>query len=63
MSKLTVVWDEPDENGLNVRQEITIEEAVSRQRAAARKKNYEYESKELALDDFLTIHYAWLEDE
>jgi hypothetical protein len=63
MRKLTVVWDEPDENGLNVRQEITIEEAVSRQRTAARRKNYEYESKELALEDFLTIHYAWLEEE
>ena len=63
MSKLTVVWNEPDENGNNIRQEITIEEAVSRQRTAARRKNYEYESKELALDDFLTIHWAWVEGE
>lgn len=59
---MKVVWEEPVD-GKIVRQEITIEEAVSRQRAAARRKNYEYESKELALDDFLTIHYAWVEGE
>lgn len=40
---------------------ITLEEAVARQRAAAAssRPDFSYASDQEALDDFMSIHWAW----
>lgn len=53
-----VVWDEPGECGENVRHRITEDEAVRRAKAAV---PYSYPSDEVALKDFISIHWAWRE--
>lgn len=41
---------------------ITEAEAIERQRALGRLHDYEYESDEAALSDFMIIHCAWKEN-
>ena len=55
-----VRWDEPSEAG-DVCRTATIEEAVTMQQDAARKRSYFYDDNLNALGDFLVIHWAWIE--
>jgi len=58
-----VVFDEWSEAG-NIRQRISVAEAISRQYAVAASQPYRtffYPDDQAALDDFLVIHWAWLE--
>ena len=52
-------WIDPDENGLPVERAITHDEAVARQKVAAARRGYVYDTDTDALDDFMTIHWAW----
>lgn len=58
-----IVYDEPDwEWGGTIRVRITREEAITRQKKAAALKGYTYPSDEDALQDFMTVHWAWEEE-
>lgn len=56
-----VIYDEPDSNGGNKRVEITEEEAIRRQKEAAKNKSFTYRNDNEALEDYITIHWAWKE--
>lgn len=68
-----VVFEEPDriedQDGnfvpVDAVVHISIEEAIRRQRKAAKQhKGYDpYKSDKEALDDFIVIHWAWIEGE
>jgi hypothetical protein len=50
-----IFWNEPDAIVMS----CTQEEAIERQKAAALSKGYVYTSDEKALEDFMTVHWAW----
>lgn len=55
-----VIHEEPSDNGKVVRVERTTEEAIAYQKAAAAAlKDFQYESDQQALDDYVTVHWAW----
>jgi hypothetical protein len=54
-----VAWDEPDEHGGNRHCFITQDEAINRARAVADAEGYVYKTAQAALEDFLTVHWAW----
>ena len=60
MKNLWVVWVEQDENGNNIRQKISVSEAIACQHNLARERGFEYFYEKLALDDFLMVHWASL---
>lgn len=64
----TVMWDEPDENGKNLRHYLSVEDVLERQIAYAADIGKPYPktsgtAAELAdiLADFLAVHWAWVE--
>lgn len=53
-----IIWNEPP--NLTIR--ITEAEAITRQRSSALStREFNYESDDRALDDFMTVHWAWRE--
>lgn len=67
MKKRYVVYEYPvytnDLSWYNGRTKITVEEAIMLQRKSGSAKGYEYETDEKALQDFTTIHGAWIIEE
>ncbi len=58
-----VVYNEPKERGINhYRKELCIEEAIDTQKEVAGRRGCLYNSDDEALDDFLSIHWAWIEE-
>lgn len=61
-----VEFDEPDFDGGNIHFRITVQEAIDRAKLAANhlpnNPDFKYVSDAAALDDFLTVHWAWLAD-
>jgi hypothetical protein len=58
-----IAWDEPDLTGNTVRKKLTVKEAIEHQKDAAERHNHVYQSDKEALRDFITIHWAWEEEE
>lgn len=56
-----IVYNTPDEVGNNVVIRVTEDEAISLQKKAADRKGFIYDSDLDALEDFLTVHWAWRE--
>lgn len=57
----TVVYEEPDTYGRPITVRITRKEAIRRQKDAALYWGHEYPDDNLALEDFLAIHWGWEE--
>jgi len=53
-----VVWDDLD--GLH---KVTVDYAIQFAKLAAEQMSFYYENDEQALQDFLTVHWAWIEEE
>ena len=62
--KKIVEWIEPGPYGSCIVRELTVEEAIGKQRTAAAsvRPGFVYESDEQALDDFVTVHWAWIKE-
>jgi len=58
-----ILFDEPDENGDNIRVKLTEEEAIKRQHQRGLFHNYAYKNDEDALSDFIINNWAWIEGE
>ena len=58
-----ICWDEPDKNGLSIACAVSREEAIARQKTAAAKRGYIYETDVEALADFMTVNWAWEKDD
>lgn len=59
---MKIVWEDPTLDGGVRRTELTQEEAISMQKDFARTLyNYQYESDNEALADFMTVNFAWKE--
>ena len=56
-------WTAPDEDGLPFEHVITAKEAVARAKATAAKHGYTYDSDTDALEDFMTVNWAWEKDD
>lgn len=61
-----ISYCEPGEDGEAITVTLTVAEAIERQRAAVAasrvaRPGFQYESDEQALEDFITIHWAWWE--
>ena len=57
-----IVYNERDELCNDILCRITREEAISAQKMAGEAKGYTYANDKMALEDFMTIHWAWKED-
>ena len=57
-----VCWTDPDKNGDPVFERISVDEAIARAKHVAKSKGYVYESDKMALEDFIVVHWAWIED-
>lgn len=57
-----VVFDESDLFGGGNKKELSIQEAVKRQKKTAEMNNYYYLDDKDALDDFLVTNWAWIEE-
>lgn len=55
-----VIWEEPDESG-DVTRRVTVHWAVQNQRQSAELRGHTYVSDEVALEDFMVVHWAWFE--
>ena len=60
MSNRWVTWDEPFGEHENRVCFITEKDAIAVMKTLAAKRNSMYLRDQDALEDFLTIHYAWL---
>lgn len=58
-----VVYDDPDVNGRNIRERISVESAIAQAKEVAGRDGFVYKSDQEALDDFLTIHWAWIKED
>ena len=59
-----IVYEEPDENGGDRKVSLTEEIAIKTQQEVALKANgFVYKNDEDALADFMTIHWAWKEED
>lgn len=57
-----VKWVEPDENENPIQLSCSTEEAIRRQKTAGLKAGYEYPSDEQALEDFVAVNWAHIEE-
>ena len=57
-----IIYEEPDENGKNIRVRITEEEAIEITKEKAFMNGHIYKNDDQALVDFMTIHWAWKEE-
>ena len=63
MNKI-ICWNEPsDDFKQNIVREITVAEAIKHSKLAAQQRNYTYINDGDALEDFMTIHWAWFKKE
>lgn len=58
-----VKWNERCEREGDVVRSCSVVEAVARQRAAAARHGHWYVTDEEALEDFLVVHWAWIENQ
>lgn len=54
-----IKYETPDEYGNAVTTIITKDTAIKRQKLAAERTGHTYKNDDEALEDFMTIHYAW----
>lgn len=59
MESSKVCFFEPDSE---LPKSITVKEAIARQNQAALLRGHNYKSDKEALDDFIAIHWAWIEN-
>jgi hypothetical protein len=59
----TLIYQVPGDNDETITIRVTAAEAIAQQRATAAsvRPDFSYESDEQALEDFITIHWAWWE--
>jgi hypothetical protein len=59
----TVCWNEQDESGNDVVIERTEDWCIREQKILAIHRGIEFESDEAAIQDFMTVHWAWFKEE
>lgn len=59
----TLIYQVPGDNDETITIRVNVAEAIAQQRATAAsvRPDFNYESDEQALEDFITIHWAWWE--